>query len=322
MIESFLQKVDQRVRDSLNQDLLLGREEPQILKTAAEHICFSGGKRMRSRLVFLYGQILGLTADDLVDIALAVELIHTASLLHDDIIDEGQMRRGQPTVNSRWGNHVAVLTGDLMLSLAMNTLRRYPFVVTQEAVDLVVHMTRAAMMEVEARGRLDLGIEFWNKIAEGKTASVFAWCGRSCAHLAEDDFALQQFTLCGQHLGVAFQLTDDLKDLQGSEAGKDRVADIRNGNPSYPIWTRMEQNPKLRSEWEEYWKAPHLFPEQDPNELGELLLKMGAAEIAQEALTREVSLALEALEPFHSTEQGRVLSDWIQTMVNTVVLPR
>jgi octaprenyl-diphosphate synthase len=321
MIESFLEKVEQRVRATLDQDLLLGREKPQILQTAARHIAFSGGKRMRSRLIYFYGQILGLEEQALVDIALAVELIHTASLLHDDIVDEGKVRRGQPTVNARWGNLVAVLTGDLMLSLAISVLKPYPREITNEAVDMVVHMTRAAMMEVEARGRLDLGLSFWHEIAEGKTATVFAFCGRACAHLAGNTLALEQFSKCGEHLGVAFQLTDDLKDLQGSEAGKERFADIRNGNPSYPVWYLMEQHPEIRAEWEEYWQAPHLHPEKQPEELGELLLSKGAADVAEQVLHEEVEAALNALGPFLDGEAGQTLHQWIQAMVATVFLP-
>src|SRR3954469_2674338 len=119
------------------------------LMGSARHLCMGGGaKRARPMLVRLFGDAVGAPAEHLVEVAVAAELIHSASLLHDDVVDAGMFRRGRPTVNARWGNIVSVMSGGLLLPAARGRRKRMAPRVTHEAVATVVDMTRAAIVEV------------------------------------------------------------------------------------------------------------------------------------------------------------------------------
>src|SRR5262245_15381530 len=139
---SFLDAVEQRIHAALHHDGADSASAEGLLLSAARHLCFSGGKRARPRLALYFGQAVGAPQRALVDVAVASEFIHAASLLHDDVVDEGMLRRGNPTVNARWGNTVAVLTGDLVLTLAFEQIKPYSKIIIAEAIELVAHMTR------------------------------------------------------------------------------------------------------------------------------------------------------------------------------------
>lgn len=281
----------------------------EMLMGAARHLCFSGGKRARPRLALYYGQAVGAPEAGLVDVAVAAELIHAASLLHDDVVDEGTQRRGLPTVNARWGNTVAVLTGDLVLTLAFAQIRPHGGAIIAEAIDLVSSMTRAAMAEVQARGHLELGRAEWELIAKGKTGELFAWAGRSAAHLAGDAEALERFGRCGRHLGLAFQLADDLIDLTEGASGKDRYSDLRTRSLSFPILTAVAGSAAVRDKIGKAWQKPQISAEE-AEELGEEVLKSGALERTWEEMEAEVSAAIEALGPYRHLPGGADIAEW------------
>lgn len=292
---------------------MLGEEEPQMLRDAARHLSFAGGKRARPRLVYLFGRAVGASEEDLIDVALAAELIHTASLMHDDVIDEGTIRRGRPTVNAKWNNMVAVLGGDMMLTLAFGRLRNHAHPVTIEAIDLVARMTRASMMEVSALGRLDVGSDVWREIARGKTGALFAWCGWAAAHLAGNKDAEERFSRCGYHLGVAFQMADDLKDVASGDEGKDPFADLRNGNPSFVLYDAIEHAEGWKQKLEEAWQDLPLSQEH-ASQLGRELLDEGIAARTLVSLEQEIAAAMDALGPYQESEGTSEIISWINAM--------
>lgn len=209
-----------RVETLLPQALVGGA----VLSDAASHLAMArGAKRARPMLVFHAAQVCDvLPGPALVDVATAIELMHSASLIHDDVVDEGEERRGLPTVNHRYGNTVAVLTGDLVLSRALGLLQ--PKLV-HAAIAVVEEMTRAAHLEVIGRkGGMDLPM--WREMAEGKSGALFGLCGKLVALLRDDEALAERFDRCGRHLGVAFQIADDLVDENDEDA--------RMHNPSFP----------------------------------------------------------------------------------------
>jgi octaprenyl-diphosphate synthase len=296
----FLERTETRLAEAIERPEGI----PGILADAAQHLCIGGAaKRLRPRLVYLFGQAAAAPADGLVDLGVAAELVHAASLLHDDVVDNGQLRRDRPTANARWSNIVAVLAGDWVLSRALVLLQKYPPVITAKAVEVVAQMTGAAMREVEVRGDATLTLSGWRAIAEGKTGTLFAWCGEAAALLANDPAAGARFARFGMHLGVAFQMADDLKDLFGGDPGKDRYSDIRNRTPSMPIVLALEHSPKWKSELARAWDRGAMTQEEAA-ELGEALIASGAADTAVDALDREVALAFEALGPDRNQPWG------------------
>jgi geranylgeranyl pyrophosphate synthase len=202
-----------------------------LLSETTAHILAAGGKRLRPRLVLLaYEAVGGSDFEYVIPLAAAVEIIHTATLVHDDINDHGTLRRGRETVNSRWGTTFALLTGDYMFTRTYQIMAPYP-------TDLNLILTRACIQLVEGetlqiqaskRGSLDRDTYF--EIISKKTAALFVACAKLGATAAgashESVDALGQFAF---NLGLAFQITDDVLDLVadaqqlGKNAGVDRL---------------------------------------------------------------------------------------------------
>lgn len=314
----FMEAVENRLQRMFNEDLPPGANDPEILIEAARYLCLSdNAKRFRPQLSFLFGQAVGTPGWEMVDIGVAAELIHAASLLHDDIVDESSLRRGSPTVNYKWGNKVAVLTGDLVLSLAFFLLKSYPHQIICEATDVVTAMSRAAMVEVEVRGSLEYQIQRWRMVALGKTGMLFAWPGRSAGHIAQNEDAVERFTKCGEHLGVAFQMADDYRDIAGSDPGKERFADIKNRNPSFPILRAVESCESLRKKLEKCWGQSEITT-AEATQLGHDVLETKAMDISREALQKEVAAAIDALGPYGSRPGGTDIVRWAEFLLSTL----
>lgn len=314
----FMNAVEEKIARVLGEELPAECEKPEILIEAARHLCLAkGAKRIRPRLVSLYAEAMEISPLELLDISVAAEMIHAASLLHDDVVDESNLRRGLETVNCKWGNKVAVLAGDLVLSLGFILLNKYAPDVHRTAVRVVDSMTRAAMLEVQARGRLDFKLDGWFFIAEGKTAKLFSWCGQAVGFYAGNEEVAARFEKCGKHLGIAFQMADDLRDLQGSDPGKERFSDIRNFNPSFPILKAASMDEKLSDEICENWKNSQLSDIQ-VNKLGEAVLNTGVTELTIQALEREIEQAIDALGPYQNVPGTIEIVNWTKLLLGSV----
>ncbi|MBI2104779.1 MAG: polyprenyl synthetase family protein [Candidatus Omnitrophica bacterium] len=212
--------------------------DPVVRKVV--YLIIAGGKRLRPALVLLAGAS-GPSArrDALLDAATAVELIHTATLIHDDIIDQSPLRRSQPAFHHRWGTERAVLMGDYLYATAFTLLARLD---EPEAIrimaDVCRQLCRGELREVEARYRLDLTEEEYFGIIEDKTASLIGGCCRSGAILGGcPPEAIDRLAAFGVSFGLAFQIIDDCLDLTGDprELGKSIHADLDKGALSLPI---------------------------------------------------------------------------------------
>lgn len=204
-----------------------------------EHILTRRGKRLRPAFVFLSAGQMQAQPVRAMLAALAVELIHTATLLHDDVIDVSSTRRGQPTVNSKWNNLVSVLMGDYLFSKAFRLL------VQAESVDLVEAFSKATervsvgqLVEIQHSNNFDIGEADYFSLIADKTASLFAVSCEAGAILAgrpvSERETIRHF---GEKVGVAFQISDDLLDIVGSEAvtGKTVGNDLREGKVTLPL---------------------------------------------------------------------------------------
>ncbi len=308
----FISLVSHHIEDALSAQAPEGLEQSQMLLEAGKHLATApGAKRARPRLVYCFGKIVGVEdrAEDLANIALSGEFIHGASLLHDDVVDAGTQRRGRPTVNAQWNNSVAVLGGDIMLCISIEALSELPRIITKEAVATVATMSRAAVLEVETRGQIDLDLNQWRYIAEGKTGSLFGWCGRAPAHLANNLDAADRFKRCGELLGIAFQMADDLKDMLDPESGKNPFADILNRNPSYPLLWSVKQSEGLYKEMKALWEQPSISIEEAVN-IGQKVLDTGSADHTRSKIIEHVGLAFEALGDYREKPGGQEVIDW------------
>src|SRR5450432_1805773 len=209
--EKALQSVDDLLLSIVNSDV-------DILRDASRHILGAGGKRIRPRLTLLsYEAVGGKTLSEALPVAAAVELVHTATLVHDDINDHGSMRRGRPTVNAQWGRTFALLTGDYLFTKVYELMAPYKdlnIVFAEATVALVEGETLQAA--AAKSGQLDR--ETYTRIIAKKTASLFAGATRMGATLAQMNTVsnkdqidgLEQY---GFNIGLAFQIVDDILDL-------------------------------------------------------------------------------------------------------------
>jgi octaprenyl-diphosphate synthase len=290
-----------------------------VLVNAARHLILGGGKRARPMLVKIFGDALGLDDRKLVEAGVAAELIHAASLLHDDVVDAGMFRRGKPTVNARWGNVVSVFAGDLVLSGGLLTLSRVDARLTASALAVVSEMTHAAIAEVEARGNLSLPLTAHRKIGEGKTGSLFGWCGVAAATLAGNEDAARRFDAFGRRIGVAFQIADDIRDVTGTDEGKPQYADLMSRTPNVPVLLACLHDAKLKARIAEAWCYSALTVEK-ARELGTSVLISGALEEATAMMNRELDAAVEALGPYAEHEAGANLISWARTLARGMAL--
>ncbi|MBI3010453.1 MAG: polyprenyl synthetase family protein [Candidatus Omnitrophica bacterium] len=228
-VKEQLQRVTERISEVLSEPVAQN----------VHYLIEAGGKRLRPALVLLAGEASGTHRQALVDAAAAVELIHTATLIHDDIIDGSQLRRSQPAFHSRWGSERAVLMGDYLYATAFSLISR----LKQPAVnalmaDICQQLCRGELMEVEARCRLDLGEPEYLKIITDKTASLICGCCQMGALVAgNSSLDAQRMGNFGLNFGIAFQIVDDCLDLTGEiqVLGKGTLADLDKGVLSLPM---------------------------------------------------------------------------------------
>lgn len=212
-----------------------------LIKEVGEYIVSSGGKRLRPLVSILSARACGYRGDQHVDVAAIIEFLHTATLLHDDVVDESGMRRGRPTVNAVWGNAASVLVGDFLIS------RSFQLVVAvgnRHLMDILAQSTNIisegeVLQLINCRDP-DTTEERYMRVIHHKTAKMFESAAETGAVLGDggDDPALRAaLAAYGRHLGIAFQLVDDVLDYVGdaSELGKNVGDDLAEGKPTLPL---------------------------------------------------------------------------------------
>ncbi|WP_456484760.1 polyprenyl synthetase family protein [Desulfurobacterium sp.] len=215
------------------------RSDVESVLEAGGYIFNSGGKRVRPGLTILSGKLFYPDDSRLIPVAIAMEYIHTATLLHDDIVDGASLRRGKPSANAVYGNDVAVLVGDYMFAQGVSTFATFGGMeVLQRALDAIRDMSEGELKQLEVIGKFDLSEEDYFDIIYRKTASLLSTCCEAGAIVGgaseEEKIAMRKF---GKYIGYAFQLVDDAFDyISDSETiGKPAGNDIREGKVTYPL---------------------------------------------------------------------------------------
>ncbi len=211
---------------------------PMVGKVAG-YVLGSGGKRIRPSLVLLISRILGYTGERDIRYGAVVELIHTATLIHDDIIDQSDLRRGKPTANRKWGNQATVLVGDWLYTRTMDLCLELGDVeVMRVLTSATLQMTEGEILADRVRGQLDVDEDVYMDITRRKTAELFA-AACSIPALFQPSTLHLTDTLAGfgRNLGLCFQLIDDVLDYTSSrgELGKPVMADLREGRVTLPM---------------------------------------------------------------------------------------
>lgn len=231
-IEADLAAVEVDLRETLHSD------RPEVAEMTAVAAGY-GGKRMRPAMVLLVARAAGQPGEKHPRLGAAVEMIHLATLVHDDVIDEAAMRRQQETVNRHWSNHDAVLLGDVLFTRSINLLARLG---DQRSLlritGSVATLCEGEILQNRNRGNLRLAEETYYDIIDAKTAELYAAGCELAAHLAgASEEACEAYRVMGRELGVAFQIVDDILDLAGDEreVGKSLGTDLANGKMTLPL---------------------------------------------------------------------------------------
>src|SRR5580658_5060242 len=219
---------------------------------SAVHLLEGGGKRVRPLTVLLASACFGPPPPAARDVAVVAELIHLATLLHDDVIDDGQERRGRPTARRVWGNAVSVLAGDLLLTHALErTAASAPAAVLADLFATLRRLVDGEVIQLRERTGRGPAEDVYFRIVRDKTASLFAWAARSGAVIsgapADAAAALGEF---GEHVGVAFQLVDDILDYAADShaTGKTLLADLNEGKLTLPLIRALAAQPSLAAD--------------------------------------------------------------------------
>jgi len=233
-----MQRVDVVIRDRLASRVVL-------IDQISRYIVGAGGKRIRPRLVLLFAEALGFEGQERYELAAIVEFIHTATLLHDDVVDESAMRRGRATANAMFGNAASVLVGDFLYSRAFQMMvsvnRMRVLEVLADATNVIAEGEVLQLMNMHDP---DLAVDDYLQVIRYKTAKLFEASARLGAVLAGAPLALEEACAAyGRSLGTAFQLVDDLLDYEGNsdELGKNVGDDLREGKPTLPLLLAMER---------------------------------------------------------------------------------
>lgn len=285
-----MQAVDAVIRKRLHSDVLLVRQ-------IAEYIIAGGGKRLRPALLLLTAGALGYRGTHHHELAAVVEFIHTATLLHDDVVDESSLRRGRETANAHFGNAASVLVGDFLYSRAFQMMVGVGQMrVMQVLADATNIIAEGEVLQLMNCHNADLSVADYLQVVRYKTAKLFEASARLGAILGGADCALEEkLAAYGMHLGTAFQIADDVLDYSGQEEelGKSLGDDLAEGKPTLPLIHVMhngtsEQAAVVRHALEHGGREA--FPE-----VIRAVRETGALDAALEVARGEVALASEAL---------------------------
>jgi octaprenyl-diphosphate synthase len=238
-----LQLVERRLAE------LLHSREPRLTDIAS-YLIDAGGKRVRPAVSLLVFRACGGTkVRDIVDVAVALELIHSASLLHDDIIDGNEVRRGRDSARRKYGVPETLVTGDFLFSRAFQICGRFDEELIDWAAEACIALTEGEIMQGRYRRNPAVTFADYVEIISRKTASLFEVGARSAASLADAPAAtVAAMARCGRAVGLTFQMVDDLLDVTASDAalGKPVGLDIRDGNPSLPLVLAIADDDEIR----------------------------------------------------------------------------
>lgn len=229
--------------------MIVRRPAPDLAWSAAQHLLGQSGKRIRPICVLLAARLGGRGLDHQIrEVAVCAEMIHTATLLHDDVIDEGDLRRGIPSSRMLYGNSASVLGGNYLLIDALMRIEDIHPRILRNLLAVVKEMVAAEVLQFSCKRTFNADREMYLRIAKGKTAALFRWSLESGAILGGlDDAQVQTLGEVGNTLGLTFQMIDDVLDLEGhcAETGKSCFIDIEEGKLTWPTILAAERDPDL-----------------------------------------------------------------------------
>ena len=291
----------------------------EILNSAAAHALSSPGKRLRTALTLLSGKMVTYHFERLLPLSVAFEMVHLSTLIHDDVIDTASTRRGIPTVNARYGDHIAILLGDYFFAKTAGLIADVEdFRIDRLFSDTVASVCEGSIIELMSARRLDLSMEAYLQRISYKTAALFAACCKGGATVGSaSDEQIELLRQYGQSLGMAFQIVDDVLDYAGTElaTGKPVGNDLCQGLVTLPLIYALQDE---RNGQAEFIARLLEAPEQHREEIAEVVrwVNEGPAVDRALALAHEYAgQAREAITSFRPSSTREVLEHVIDFVI-------
>jgi octaprenyl-diphosphate synthase len=309
-IKDDLSEVDRLIREKVE-------SEVDLVETSSRYIHESGGKRIRPALLLLASKLFGYQGDKAHRYAAVMEMVHTATLVHDDIVDEATLRRGQTSVNSLLGNDLTVLLGDYLYIRSMGlAIELGSLEVLQTICDVTLRMIEGMILELNRGGAVDLSEEEHLDILRRKTAYLFSGCTKIGGIIAgaseEHQRVLAEY---GINFGMAFQVVDDLLDFTSSEdvLGKPVLQDLKEGHITLPVIYALKAEPRAVATIEAVVERKFI-DEVNRKEILELIRRNRVLEAAREVAdryARQANQALKSLPESPSKDALMALADYV-----------
>jgi heptaprenyl diphosphate synthase len=301
-LNSDINTIEKRLEETIQADSLL-------LKRASLHTLQAGGKRIRPVFVLLAGKFGRYDINVMKNVAVALELIHMASLVHDDVIDDADLRRGQPTVKAKWDNKTAMYTGDFIFALSLELMSDINKPLAHKILaNTIVEVTVGEIQQIKDKYRFDQNLRDYLRRIKRKTALLIsASCQLGAIAADVDESIHKKLYLFGYYVGMAFQITDDILDFTSSEEelGKPAGSDLLQGNITAPVLYAME-NETIRHEIEKVHQ--NIEPVQIQSIIT-LIKESGAIEKSIALSDMYLDKALRVLEDLPTNKAKKTLRD-------------
>jgi octaprenyl-diphosphate synthase len=305
-IKHELIEFEKRFRDAM-------RSHVPLLDKITYYIVRRKGKQVRPMFVFLSAAMCGGTNDASYTAASLIELVHTASLVHDDVVDDANERRSFFSVNALWKNKIAVLVGDFLLTQGLSiALKTQQFQLLQIMSDAVQRMAEGELLQIEKARRLDIQEETYYEIIGAKTASLIASaCSAGAASTTEDPEVVEKMRVFGEKIGIAFQIRDDLFDFGTEDVGKPLGIDIKEKKMTLPLIYALQNTTRSKRRHIINLIKRHSEEKEKVREVIEFVNQSGGLQYATDVMYRYRTEAFELLHEFPESVARKSLEDLV-----------
>jgi octaprenyl-diphosphate synthase len=310
-IEAELEIFEKKFRDVM-------RSHVALLDKVNYYIYQRKGKQVRPMFVFLAAKIVGQVNDNTYVGASLIELLHTATLVHDDVVDDAYERRGFFSVNALWKNKIAVLVGDYFLSKGLlYALETRNYNLLHITSDAVKKMSEGELLQMEKARKLDIEEDVYFEIIKNKTASLIAAaCKVGAASVTDDELLIEKMRKVGELIGIAFQIKDDLFDYGEADIGKPRGIDIKERKMTLPLIYTLQYADKQTKKWIINTVKNHNEDKEKVNELIQYITGHGGIEYTQKKMIEYKNLAYNELEDLPDSEAKHAFVELIEYITN------
>lgn len=309
-VESELKTFEAHFREAM-------RNPVPLLDRITYYIVKRKGKQVRPIFVFLSASLCGQINDSTYNAASLVELLHTATLVHDDVVDDANERRGFFSVNALWKNKIAVLVGDYLFSQGMLlSLKNKEYRLLELVSDAVKAMSEGELLQIEKARRLDITEEVYFEIIRQKTASLIASaCAAGTASVTKDEDTIQKMRLFGEKLGIAFQIRDDLFDFGDEDVGKPLGIDIKEKKMTIPLIFALNNADKKTRKYHIHLIKKYNEDKAKVNEVIQFVRNSGGMEYARQKMQEYKSEAMDILYSFDDSPARQSLEQLINFVI-------